>query len=367
MKLFKYIRTSSLRRQLNCSKSLRFDYLNKDVNNTSSYAERGSLIHAEAENRFNKNEDMYLENQPEYMENIEDYDNLKYEAINYLNYIQTVVNNANAINVKVEENISLKHLYNSSYFQDKTGISDCVIRNNSTNSLHIIDLKTGAIKVSAKDNYQLYSYAYCIMMNEQDLWDIDNITIHIYQDNVLCYNNTNTIELTKQELISWIKTNVQDKLEAIELGDFKYSPNSYCKYCPNNGNCVAMTNKLLLSASSIDYLSLDEKVELLKLKTVYTSMFSNIENELTEKLIDDEIQHRDLYIGKGRSSRYWSMEDVVEDKLKSIGLDINDFKTESKLLSPAQIEKKLKIYGVKLDLKDLQVKTEPKPKLKFVK
>ena len=89
--------------------------------------------------------------------------------------------------------------------------------------------------------------------------------------------------------------------------------------------------------------------------------------ELTEKLLDDEIQHRDLYIGKGRSSRYWSMEDVVEDKLKSIGLDINDFKTESKLLSPAQIEKKLKIYGVKLDLKDLQVKTEPKPKLKFVK
>jgi hypothetical protein len=357
MKLFQYIRPSQLTRQTRCSKSLRFDYLYKDVNKTTSVANRGLLIHTEVSYKFKNKK--YLEEKDEYFENKQDYDDMILEAKEYLDFIYSIENNKDKISI--EEDINLKYLYNSKYFKEKNGTADCVIRDN--NKLTIIDLKTGAIPVQAKNNHQLYTYAYCILINENEKYD--EIKLIIYQNNQML-NNVNEITLNKNELKSFIKNEIQDKLEQIELGDLNYKVGTHCKYCPNNSSCIALNNRVLMSYKNRDILNLDDKVELLKLKSSLLSMFSNIEEELIEKINKSEYKNSSLKITKTRAKRNWLFDDVVENRLKNKGLNPDDFKTKPTLLSPAQLEKKLKRMNIKLNLSDIYEKSIGNDKITFI-
>jgi hypothetical protein len=350
-KLLKVFKPSSASRQLVCTKSILYDV---NAPYTSSvHADLGNKLHSIGEEillgTIEDVNDLYL---------LEDDDinkNVIRMLSEYNEYIFTLEDNDNEI--MVERKVHLDSIYN--FTVDKYGTIDCAIINSDTNTLHIVDLKTGRNDVSAKDNTQLYIYAYSLLQEIKDSHNIETINLHIFQ-NLYTYN-INNFEISVEDLTDWIYKNVISKLNEIRFLELEFKVGSHCKYCPNLNNCNAINIEINNLLDSKDTLipSID-KADILNKESAIINQINKYKEDLELELKDGkEVKGVKLVKGNKRKFITDSEMQMLEYEVEQKGLKVDDL-YNFKPKTPNQIMELLTEKEIMIDLNQFITIHEPK-------
>lgn len=205
---------SKAHRFLQCTKSLEFDTAFVETPITI----RGSMLHTFAEMMI-KNKDI--------QSFIEEHEINDYEQFLVSQYVESVWDEKQKLHAKkviVEEKTKIR-LYGNNI----NLIMDALILGKNTAS--IIDLKTGNSDVDAKDNEQLYFYAYAVI---QKYPHYQKIRLSIFQKGKL-----KTITVTKDEVLDFF-FDKEYIFENIKENKLEYNPSDKaCKFCAIKDTCKA--------------------------------------------------------------------------------------------------------------------------------
>lgn len=256
-------------------------------------------------------------------------------AEGYADYINEQIKDPDA-SVLLEQRVDF-----SPWVPDGFGTCDCIIIQGDT--LTIIDYKYGVgVPVSAKDNPQMKLYALGALNDYGFAYDVDKVEMHIYQPRI---NNISDDSLTVKELLEWGET-VKPIANQAAKGKGKYKAGAHCKFCPHAGRCRALTKTCTEYVQNQDLrvavpvLAPHEIAEILQAEPLITLWLKRVrEQALTSMMDGGEIPGYKVVEGK-LGNRKWKNELDVADALKSAGYDTEDY-TETKLLSPAQMDKAL--------------------------
>ncbi len=328
--------------------------LTADIESKSgSAARRGTTIHQAGEDILNGKSVSPNNGVQISVGNIEFLDQSMYdEAKEYANYVQAICKKDDEHELIVEMVVDLNSIYPEDYDiedENKSGYADAVIVENG--NLHIVDLKTGAGLVSAEENSQLKIYAYGAYEELSVFHDIDNIILHIVQDNERTGGNrTNSWEVTPDEIIDWIEKEVKP-LAAEALSDnARCIPGEVqCKWCSAASFCEAANKhaeELMDDLfEDIEEDDVKESAQILPIDKVtsFLTNFKFIENlaKSYEGRIYAELAEGNEVDGyklvKKQTRKKWSDEIAAYEKLKD-WCKIDDV-APRKLVTPSQAEK----------------------------
>lgn len=306
---------------------------------TSSYAEEGILLHAHMAEAIDLWPDPYVPDmqEPEHRRLIFDCLEQVQVIINSMTHPHYILN---------DQQISMQDI-------DCEGTLDLAIYDQY--SLHIVDYKFGGgIEVSPDTNPQLMAYADGALVEvkkEFPKWN-GEVWLHIFQPRMDAYP---AWQMFPEDL-----EHFKMKFDrAIRLAESKNPPIhpgvKQCKWCPAGGACKARHREMYANAvlamehvadqAPQEIMSIDHLAKILSTRKMVESAFSNIEQYLLEQLKQGQ-QVPGYKLTTGRSSRKWK--DGVDAFIlgESLGIDELDC-LETKLRSPAQVEKLLKADGKK--------------------
>lgn len=281
------------------------------------------------------------------------------EAKNYYDYVMTIVNRDVDSELIVEMKVDLTDIA-----ADTFGHADAIVLENKT--LHVIDLKTGASLVSAKENSQAMIYAYGALLELEVFHLIDNINLHIVQDNARTGNASNDWEISPADLITWIEDTCKPAATEALSDDAKcYPGEAQCQWCDAASFCKDLHEQAESAISDIfDDETMDSKTaktsgDKVSLEQVVAFLDKTKLLSTVVKAYNDRV-HRELMAGeevsgyklvKGVKHKKWADEIVAYDKLKT-WTKLDDI-APRKLCTPNQAEKilgklgtqKTKIFG----------------------
>lgn len=318
---------SSSSRWLTCTSSV--EAIKPYENKSNSASEWGTVTHGLGE-LILKNEEL-----PELIEGMTWDEENHACALEYANYVRELITPESV--VLIEERFDL-----SSIAPDTFGTGDATVLNGT--HLHIIDLKTGHNIVMAENNTQLMLYAVGAIDELEDIYDIDEVTLHIVQTRA---NHIDTWTTSYDEIIKF-KEFAKEQAGRILSGDTEFSPNDKaCKWCPHKVNCDALnefTHKIMLGEfDDLDDVVLSDNSHIKRIldnAELITGLIKAAQDIALEKLEHGE--NIDGYkLVEGRSNRAWSHEDF--DKIESylVRKLKKDGAYTSKLISPTQALKSL--------------------------
>lgn len=126
----------------------------------------------------------------------------------------------------------------SRYVAEGFGTGDCVIIADGT--LHIVDFKYGrGILVEAEDNPQMMLYALGALELFDCLYDIDTVSITIFQPR---RGNVSTYTLPKADLYEWADTVLAPAAELAWSGEGEYHCGEWCQFCKAKADCRERAN-----------------------------------------------------------------------------------------------------------------------------
>lgn len=128
--------------------------------------------------------------------------------------------------------------------------------------LTIVDLKYGrGVSVSSVENVQLKIYALCLIETFKELYEINSITLCIYQPRL---SNVSEWSTTKDELYKWGDSTLKDTIRKIKEGSEEFHPGKHCKFCKAKPICKVLRDKNMEIAKkdfNPPFLLRDEEVE----------------------------------------------------------------------------------------------------------
>ena len=216
----------------------------------------------------------------------------------------------------------------SKYVQAGFGTGDCVLIADGT--LHIVDFKYGrGVLVEAEDNPQMKLYALGALGIFDCLYDIDTISMTIYQPRRA---NVSTFTLSRQELLDWAETVLVPTAELAYAGDGEYHCGEWCQFCKAKADCRERA-RANMELARYEFrqppLLTDEEVEeiLGKLDSLM-DWASDIKDYALQAAISGK--HWSGYkLVEGRANRRYTDENAVVAAVKAAGYDPYD---EPKLL-----------------------------------
>jgi len=321
---------SAAYRWLNCTESF---YLHKQQE-TSSEAEEGTKAHALAE-KVLKGENV----------NSDDYDSEMIQAVNYYTSIIDYYQQQEPHKIWVEKRVNI--------IEGCFGTVDCILWND--NELHIIDFKYGkGVFVDAKDNDQLKIYAIGAII-ELKLTQVQDVYLHIIQPR---YPNQEPHRLHKidvKDLKEWGVNKLIPVIKSIkEKKGLCFNPSEHaCRWCSHSGSCKALAEHNLAIAKT-DFkdianveestlpvpneLSNEQLVQIKKASDLFKKWLKAVDAEaLRRARAGDKLPG--LKLVEGRKNRKWQREEEALNLLKSF---ISEEAYTTKIITPAQAEKKLK-------------------------
>lgn len=228
---------SGAKRWMNCPPSANLETRFPDK--TSEFAEEGTLAHnlAELVLRYNNNEitkktystrlnklkkdQKYNQEMQDY---IEDYAQMVWELFN-----EARVSCPDA-QVYFEQRYDL-----SEYIPESFGTADVTII--ADDLVQVIDLKYGkGVGVSAVDNPQLRLYGLGAYLEHSMLYDIRRVKTTIIQPRL---ENISTEELTVEELLNWVESEVKPKAQLAMDGEGEFCVGDHCRFCKAFATCRA--------------------------------------------------------------------------------------------------------------------------------
>ncbi len=240
-------------------------------------------------------------------------------ATEYTNFINNLVKNPRKRLIEVNVDNGLKSLH-----QALGGTADAVLVDG--NHLHVIDLKTGRVPVSAENNKQLLTYALGVMRQFNAPASIE-CTMHIFQPRV--GHSQWTVDGTH------LIRHGFDLKHAAELALSPDAPTNpspdACKYCRAKTICPSMRAKVQDNARK-DFAP-DTKVtpEMLDLASIAADWAEAVKAAAKDQIKKDQpIQGWTLR--PGRKTRFWKAESLAIEAFK-------DHPNAFDLKSPSAIEK----------------------------
>jgi CRISPR/Cas system-associated exonuclease Cas4 (RecB family) len=199
-------------------------------NPTNEAAQRGTDIHAMAQDIW--------DNKPIECDDPE----MLQVATDYVDYLKQASTNAKMI--KLEWNLTpmLSKLH-----PDLGGTADAVFV--IDNALHVVDLKTGRVKVSPEHNNQLLMYALgAVMMCIKADIRVTHIYLHIFQP----FNKTQPVYVSLEDIEKFEEELVIIAKMANEPTAPRFAGNKQCRYCRAKSICPTLKETAIKSAQ-IDF------------------------------------------------------------------------------------------------------------------
>lgn len=234
-----------------------------------------------------------------------------------------------------------KRLDYSKYAKDGFGTGDALIFDGE--NIEIIDLKYGkGVKVNAFKNSQLMLYGLGALELYDDLFDINKITLTIFQPRI---NNISSYTISKDELIKWGVEIVKPSAEKAFYGKGECVEGKHCDegFCRARPLCKAYSQRYTdipkYSSKNMSLFSEDELLEIWDIANSYPRWAKLVKNYVLGKLLKgDEL--KGFKLSENKSPRAFVDDDTVKNILKDVGLDKSKYIKES--LAPiTEIEKNL--------------------------
>ena len=295
---------SSAHRWMNCNPSANLE--REFADKTSEAAAEGSAAHALCEHKLRKALKMRS------VRPVSKYDSDEMEM--YTNsYVEFVLEQIEVAKQHCTDPFVLieQRLDFSCYVPDGFGTGDCLIV--ADKLLHIIDFKYGlGVLVDAEENPQMMLYALGALQLFDALYDIDTISMSIFQPR---RENVSTWTITVAELKEWAEKILRPKAELAFKGEGEFNPGPWCTFCKAAVKCRARAEEKLVLAQyefTKPPLLTDEEIEDILSRLDDLTKWAN---EITAYAQDAAINHGKQWNGfklvEGRSVRKYSDEAAV--------------------------------------------------------
>ena len=239
--------------------------------------------------------------------------------------------------------------------EDVWGTVDYVVKSGLTapgwhysNTLHIVDLKTGNVPVGARENTQLMIYALGAMAylyKMHDRWTPESVVMTIVQPKAggvkTWSTNRHRMEQFARELLAGVNRVKQATEDAAvsEDGDVALpmahlKAGDWCRYCPAIATCPAQAKRMDSMAleafgksgdarkgETARQLSSEQIGEVLAVAPVVEAYIKQARKEAIKRIQGgDHVPGFEL--GPGRRSRRWVDEDAARRYLSSLGVNL---------------------------------------------
>lgn len=295
---------SSAHRWMNCSPSANLE--REFADRTSEAAAEGSAAHALCEHKLRKALKM-RSTRP-----VSKYDSDEMEMYTD-SYVEFVLEQIEVAKQHCADPFVLieQRLDFSCYVPDGFGTGDCLIV--ADKLLHIIDFKYGlGVLVEAEENPQMMLYALGALRLFDALYDIDTISMSIFQPR---RENVSTWTITVAELEEWAEKTLRPKAELSFKGEGEFNPGPWCTFCKAAVKCRARAEEKLALAQyefAKPPLLTDEEIEDILSRLDDLTKWAN---EIAAYAQDAAINHGKQWNGfklvEGRSIRKYSDETAV--------------------------------------------------------
>ena len=228
---------SSAHRWMNCNPSANLE--REFTDRTSEAAAEGSAAHALCEHKLRKALKM-RSTRP-----VSKYDTDEMEMYTD-SYVEFVLEQIDVAKQHCADPFVLieQRLDFSCYVPDGFGTGDCLIV--ADKLLHIIDFKYGlGVLVNAEENPQMMLYALGALQLFDALYDIDTISMSIFQPR---RENVSTWTITVAELEEWAEKTLRPKAELAFKGEGEFNPGPWCTFCKAAVKCRARAEEKLALA-----------------------------------------------------------------------------------------------------------------------
>ena len=295
---------SSAHRWMNCNPSANLE--REFADRTSEAAAEGSAAHALCEHKLRKALKM-RSTRP-----ISKYDSDEMEMYTD-SYVEFVLEQIEVAKQHCADPFVLieQRLDFSCYVPNGFGTGDCLIV--ADKLLHIIDFKYGlGVLVDAEENPQMMLYALGALRLFEALYDIDTISMSIFQPR---RENVSTWTISVAELEEWAEKTLRPKAELAFKGEGEFNPGPWCTFCKAAVKCRARAEEKLALARyefAKPPLLTDEEIEDILSRLDDLTKWAN---EIAAYAQDAAINHGKQWNGfklvVGRSIRKYSDETAV--------------------------------------------------------
>ena len=306
---------SSANRWLHCPPSARLGESYEDKG--SDYAAEGTDAHSLCEYKLRKALGQKAKNPTKklswYSEEMEDC------ATGYAAYILEQVEAAKQTCadpvVLIEQRVDF-----SRWVEQGFGTADCVVIADGT--LRVIDFKYGlGVLVPAEENPQMKCYALGALELFDDIYDIDQVSMTIYQPR---RQNVSTFDISKDNLYRWADEVLKPTAALAFAGDGNFLCGEWCGFCKAKNECRARAEANLQLAQyefKLPPLLTDEDIEdILSKVDELISWASDIKEYAMQQAISGK-EWSGWKLVEGRSNRKYVNDTVVADVVEHAGYD----------------------------------------------
>lgn len=328
---------STAKRVIACPASVKLvqQIPSKDIPN--EHADRGTLLHNVIADvlEFNETPEKYIGTK--YKEQVLTQELIDEKLNPALKALEEIGFDVNADNYMVETRVGF-----GDFMPGVFGSTDVLGR--IGNRAVVLDWKFGdGVLVSAEENEQLLFYAAAAMRTEESKWIFDGA------DEIEC------IIVQPPEIRRWVTTPQRVALFEQELRRAVHESHSeaasmaagdHCRWCAAKPICPKMTGQVeRVLQTKLQALPIDQIAMQLEQADTIESYIKDLRALATQMLANGQKVPGFKLVAK-RGTRQWTSEDAVDAWVNTNGLVKEAY--ESKLRSPAQMEKVLKKYKKEL-------------------
>lgn len=310
---------SGSERWLHCTPSARLEATLPDQ--SSVYAEEGTLAHAIAELRLRKYFTVMKKSKYDSeLKKLQKHELYKKEMLDhvqtYFEYVEKVMHSFDGISpyAVAEKRLDLSHIVPESF-----GTGDCIIIGGK--ELHVIDFKYGqGVVVEAERNSQMMLYALGALRAYSLLYQIERVHLTIVQPRA---KGISSWETTPAELAAWgeeVKVKAQEAWE----GKGVHTPGDWCRFCRARQQCRARAEHNLqlegFTAIPTALMTPEQIAELLP----RIELLMRWGKELQDYAFEEALAGRDIpgyKLVAGRSTRKFTDQDKAFAALIAAGIE----------------------------------------------
>ena len=306
---------SSSHRWIHCPPSIRLG--EKYENRGSEYAAEGTEAHLLCEYRLKQMLGIDMEDP---VPGLQYYSKeMEANAEGYAQYVMEIYEKAKESCedpiVLIEQQVSYER-----WVRDGFGTADALVVADGT--LHVIDYKNGkGVLVECEDNSQMRCYGLGSLELFDGIYDIQNISMTIYQPN---RDNISTCMLVKEDLLEWADTVLAPAAELAFEGKGDYACGDWCQFCPVKHICRARADYAMELAkydfADPDVLEDEDIEDILARADELTSWASDVKDYALRQALSGK-DWKGWKLVEGRSNRKYTDEEKVAAAVEKAGFD----------------------------------------------
>jgi hypothetical protein len=193
------------------------------------------------------------------------------------------------------------------------------------------------VLVECEDNSQMRCYGLGSLELFDGIYDIQNISMTIYQPN---RDNISTCMLVKEDLLEWADTVLAPAAALAFEGKGDYACGDWCQFCPVKHICRARADYAMELAkydfADPDVLEDEDIEDILARADELTSWASDVKDYALRQALSGK-EWKGWKLVEGRSNRKYTDEEAVAETVQKAGFD----PYEKKLLGITAMQKQL--------------------------